>query len=177
MQHVLRNKNSTIRSSSAQCNIEKEINLHLMLWPGKRQSAAFNPITTIIIYITNVITTIIIYITSIITTVITIITNIITMIIIFGLGIWLTDMSFLYWWFFAVLHHHHDHYLKVIFARTVILIFIMLYFMEVRKIWTNKERLSEEWRQERNQLSVEWEILFLWMNTNPRNVDALPKWN
>ena len=66
-----------------------------MLWPGKRQSAAFNPITTNIIYNTNVITTIIIYITSIITTVITIITNIITMIIIFGVGIWLTDMSFL----------------------------------------------------------------------------------
>ena len=114
MQHVLRNKNSTIRSSSAQCNIEKEINLHLMLWPGKRQSAAFNPITTIIIYITTIITNIIIYITSIITTVIviittiiiyiasiittviTIITNIIIMIIIFGLGIWFTDKFFLY---------------------------------------------------------------------------------
>ena len=126
MQHVLRNKNSTIRSSSAQCNIEKEINLHLMLWPGKRQSAAFNPITTIIIYITTIITTvittiittiitsmiiyitsiittvitiittIIIYIASIITTVITIITNIIIMIIIFGLGIWFTDKFFLY---------------------------------------------------------------------------------
>ena len=118
MQHVLRNKNSTIRSSSAQCNIEKEINLHLMLWPGKRQSAAFNPITTIIIYITTIITTIItniiiyitsiittviviittiiIYIASIITTVVTIITNIIIMIIIFGLGIWFTDKFFLY---------------------------------------------------------------------------------
>ena len=118
MQHVLRNKNSTIRSSSAQCNIEKEINLHLMLWPGKRQSAAFNPITTIIIYITTIITiiitsiliyitsiittvitiitTIIIYIASIITTVITIVANIIIMIIIFGLGIWFTDKFFLY---------------------------------------------------------------------------------
>ena len=118
MQHVLRNKNSTIRSSSAQRNIEKEINLHLMLWPGKRQSAAFNPSTTIIIYITTIITTIItniiiyitsiittviviittiiIYIASIITTVVTIITNIIIMIIIFGLGFWFGDMSFLY---------------------------------------------------------------------------------
>ena len=126
MQHVLRNKNSTIRSSSAQCNIEKEINLHLMLWPGKRQSAAFNPSTTIIIYITTIITTIItsiitsiiiyitsnittvitiitttittiiIYIASSIITVITIITNIIIMIMIFGLGIWFTDKFFLY---------------------------------------------------------------------------------
>ena len=173
-----------------------------MLWPGKRQSAAFNPSTTIIIYITTIITTIItsiitsiiiyitsnittvitiitttittiiIYIASSIITVITIITNIIIMIMIFGLGIWFTDKFFLYWWFFAVLHHHHDHHLEVIFARTVIMIFIMIYFRKVRKIWTDIERLPEEWRQERNQSSVEWEILFLWMSTNPRNVDA-----